>query len=483
MNRRRFLQMLSGVCAGQTLAARTPARQTGLRQQGRRPNVVLFVADDLGYGELGCYGQKKIRTPNIDRLAAEGMRFTQAYAGSHVCAPSRSVLMTGLHAGHTPVRANGAGKHLYDDDVTVAEVLKKGGYATGAFGKWGLGNETTPGQPNLQGFDAFMGQLEQVHAHFYYPYWIWKDNEKYPLPKNEGNQRGQYVHDVLHERALRFIRDNRDRPFFCYIPCIIPHVELVVPEDSEGPYRGRFPKVRINDPRPGYIGSEDGYATFAGMVSRMDRGVGEILALLKQLGIDKDTLILFSSDNGGQGGPWSGMTDFFEGNGPLRGYKGSFYEGGLRVPMIARWPGRIRPGSTSDHVLGFQDVLPTLADVAGVRPPDGTDGVSFLPTLLGSSEQPAHDFLYWEYRRGKALAQAVRRGDWKLVKNRAGRIELYDLVGDIGETTDLAAGYPEVVQEIASVLAGARTPERAYTPIKRPTIDDYVRQPSSRPSD
>jgi len=436
---------------------------------------VLFVADDLGYGELGCYGQKKIRTPNIDRLAAEGMRFTQAYAGSHVCAPSRSVLMTGLHAGHTPIRANGPGKHLYDDDVTVAEVLKKGGYATGAFGKWGLGNETTPGRPNLQGFDAFMGQLEQVHAHFYYPYWIWRDNEKYPLPKNEGNQRGQYVHDVLHERALQFIRDNRDRPFFCYIPCIIPHVELVVPEDSERPYRGKFPKVRIDDPRPGYIGSDDGYATFAGMVSRMDRGVGGILALLKQLDIDKDTLIIFTSDNGGQGGRWSGMTDFFEGNGPLRGYKGTFYEGGLRVPMVARWPGRIRPGSTSDHVLGFQDVLPTLAGLAGVRPPDSIDGISFLPTLLRTGQQPVHEFLYWEYRRGKVLAQAIRRGDWKLIKSRTGRTELYDLAGDVGETTDLAADHLEVVQEIESVLAGARTPERMYPAIGRPTIDDYVR--------
>ena len=475
MNRRRFLRTLGTVGAGTWLAGSNDAWAKPSRPARRPPNIVLFMADDLGYGELGCYGQKKIRTPNLDRLAAEGMRFTQAYAGSHVCAPSRSVLMTGLHSGHTAVRANGAGKHLHDRDTTVAEVLDKAGYATGAFGKWGLGNEDSPGRPGLQGFEAFMGQLEQVHAHFYYPYWIWRDDERYPLPKNEGNQRGQYVHDVLHERSLQFIRDNKGRPFFCYVPCIIPHVELVVPEASERPYRGQFPKVPIKDPRPGYIGSEDGYATFAGMVSRMDRGVGEILALLKRLDIERDTIVIFTSDNGGQGGNWRGMTDFFDGNGPLRGHKGCFYEGGIRVPMIARWPGHIQRGTTCDHILGFQDVLPTLAELAGATPPDAIDGVSLLPALLGQGRQPAHEFLYWEYRRGKTLEQAVRMGDWKLIKTRKGQIELYNLAVDIGETANLAEDRPEIVEKILPVLTSARTAERKYSGIPRPTIDDFVR--------
>jgi len=475
MNRRQFLRTISAAGAGSLLGRRGAVQGAQAPSNRRRPNVVLFVADDLGYGELGCYGQTKIRTPNIDRLAAEGVRFTQAYAGSHVCAPSRSVLMTGLHSGHTPVRANGAGKHLYDEDLTVAEVLKRSGYATGAFGKWGLGNENSPGRPNLQGFDEFMGQLEQVHAHFYYPYWIWRNNERYLLPENEGKRRGRYVHDVLHGRSLQFIRQNKDRPFFCYIPCIIPHVELVVPEDSERPYRGKFPKVAIKDPRRGYISSVDGYATFAGMVSRMDRAVGEILALLKELNIDEDTVVIFTSDNGGQGGNWRGMTDFFKGNGPLRGHKGSFYEGGIRVPMIVRWPGRVQPGSTSDHVLGFQDILPTVAGLAGVTTPEGIDGISLLPTLLGRGKQPTHHFLYWEYPRRRALEQAVRMGDWKLIKTPKGKIELYNVTEDPGETRDVAAAHPDIVKRIKAILSVQHATAREYASIKRPTIDDFVR--------
>ena len=439
------------------------------------PNIILFMADDLGYGALGCYGQKKIKTPNIDRLAAEGVRFTQAYSGSNVCAPARSVLMTGLHTGHTPVRANGVGKHLYDSDVTIAEVFKAKGYVTGMFGKWGLGNEHSPGRPNLQGFDTFFGQLEQVHAHFYYPFWIWRDNEAYPLCDNNGGKRSRYVHDVLHEKSLDFIRTNKDEPFFCYVPCIIPHVELVVPEDSERPYYDLFPKVRIDDPRTGYIGSEHGYATLAGMVSRMDRGVGEMLSLLKELKIDDRTLFLFTSDNGGQGGPWVKMTDFFKANAPLRGYKGSFFEGGIRVPMIARWPGRIKPGRTSDHVLGFQDVLPTLAEVAGASTPAGLDGISFAPTLFDRGAQREHGYLYWEYPHGEQLEQAVRMKNWKLIKTADGKISLYNLADDLAEASDVAASHPDVVAELTPLFSTARSSPRDYAAIDRPTIDDYVR--------
>ncbi len=440
----------------------------------RKPNIVFFMADDLGWGELGCYGQQKIRTPRIDRLAAEGMRFTQAYSGSHVCAPSRSVLMTGLHSGHTPVRANGAGKHLYADDVTVAEVLKSAGYATGIFGKWGLGNETSPGRATLQGFDMFMGQLEQVHAHFYYPDWIWRNNKPYLMPENQGRRQARYVHDEMFAGVLDFVREHRGDPFFLYVPCIIPHVELVVPEDSELPYRGKFPKVAIPDPRPGYLGSDDGYTTFAGMVSRMDRDVGRLLDLIVELGLDENTLFIFTSDNGGQGAAWKGMTDFFEGNGPLRGYKGSFHEGGIRVPLIARWPARVAAGTTSDHQLCFQDVLPTLAAIAGVDPPKGLDGLSFLPALTEKGDQQAHEHLYWEYPRGKRIEQAVRLGDWKFLRKPAGKIELYDLATDLAETKNIAKQHPDIVAKIERILESEHSPERDYPAARNPTIDDYV---------
>src|SRR6185503_2037713 len=233
-------------------------------QAAAPPNIIFIMADDLGFGHLGCYGQKKIKTPNIDQLAAEGMRFTQCYAGSHVCAPSRSVLMTGLHAGHTPLRANGGGRALADEDLTVAEVLKSAGYVTGGFGKWGLGTEDSPGRPTRQGFDEFFGFYHQVHAHFYYPYYLWQNETKYPLPENEGGKRGSYSHDVIHSKALEFIRRNRERRFFAYLPYTLPHVELVVPADSMKPYQGKWPETPLPDPRPGYIGAEEPLATYAG---------------------------------------------------------------------------------------------------------------------------------------------------------------------------------------------------------------------------
>lgn len=442
------------------------------------PNLVFILADDLGYGHLGCYGQQKIRTPNLDRLASQGMRFTQAYAGSHVCAPSRSTLMTGLHTGHTPVRANGKDRHLYAEDVTLAEVLKKAGYTTGGFGKWGLGTEKTPGVATKQGFDEWFGQYHQVHAHFFYPFWIWQNETRYPLPGNEGGKRGQYVHDVIHGKALDFIRRNKDRPFFAYLPYTLPHVELVVPEESERPYRGKFPKQAIPDPRPGYLGSEDGYTTYAGMISRLDDHAGQVLALLKELGIEDRTLVLFSGDNGPQGGkPWDLLVEFFDGNGPLRGSKGDFYEGGLRVPLIARWPGHVRAGSVTDHPCAFWDVLPTLAGAAGAAVPQGLDGTSFLPTLTGRGEQQHAAGFYWEYPYPKGIGQACRVGDWKAVVPRPGApLELYDLKTDPGETRDAAASHPEVVARMKEFLAASHAPEREYPEENpAPTIRDYVR--------
>jgi arylsulfatase A-like enzyme len=445
------------------------------------PNLVLILADDLGYAELGCYGQQKIHTPHLDRLAADGMRFTQAYAGSHVCQPSRSVLMTGLHTGHTPVRANDVNQYLHPEDVTVAERLQSAGYATGGFGKWGLGFEETPGCPNRQGFDEWFGQYLQVHAHFYYPYWVWHNDERYLLPDNERGRRGQYVQDVVHQQALDFIRKHRSGPFFAYLPYITPHVELVVPEAWEQPYRGKFPRVILQDGRPGYISSDDGFVTFAGMVSRLDAYVGEIRSLLTELDLAENTVVLFSSDNGGQGGgqdrAWSRMTDFFEGNGPLRDYKGSFYEGGLRVPLLVFWPGRTTAGSLSDHVCGFQDVLPTLCEIAGVPQPAVTDGISLVPTLTGQGEQVVHRGLYWEYRRNDGIGRAARMGPWKAVQpSPRGAVELYHLGDDIGETTDLASRYPAIVRELTAFMDGSHVDQRDYPSTgNRTTIADYVR--------
>lgn len=461
--------------AGVLIAGLMAVEVTSAANAARKPNIVYFMADDLGWGELGCYGQDKINTPRIDRLAAEGMRFTQAYSGSHVCAPSRSVLMTGLHSGHTPIRANGYGKHLYDDDLTVAEVLKSAGYATGIFGKWGLGNEDSPGRANLQGFDTFMGQLEQVHAHFYYPFWIWQNNKPFLMPENQGRRQERYVHDEMFAGVLDFVHEHQREPFFLYVPCIIPHVELVVPEESELPYRGKFPKVAIPDPRKGYLGSDDGYTTFAAMVSRMDKDVGRLVDLIAELGLAENTLFIFTSDNGGQGGNWTGMTDFFEGNGPLRGYKGSFYEGGIRVPFIARWPNHIPAGTTNDQPICFYDMMPTLAEVAGVKPPANTDGVSLVPAMMSSGAQPTREFLYWEHPRGKGYEQALRYENWKLLKGVGGNVELYDLTTDLGEQNNVAADNPELVAKLEQILTAEHSPERDYPPGPRPTIDDYVR--------
>ena len=445
------------------------------------PNIVFIMADDLGYGELGCYGQQKIKTPHIDRLAADGLRFTQAYAGSHVCQPSRSVLMTGLHTGHTAVRANDLQQMLLPDDVTVAELLQGAGYATGGFGKWGLGPQQSTGQPNRKGFDEFFGQYLQVHAHFYFPYWVEHNEGRQMLPGNEGGQRKQYVQDEIHKAATTFIRDHQDGPFFAYLPYILPHVELVVADEWEAPYRDMFPKVRLEDSRPGYISSDDGFVTFAGMVGRLDAYVGEVRALLDELGIADNTIVVFTSDNGGQGGgkdnAWGRMTDFFDGNGPLRGHKGTFYEGGLRVPFIAYWPGKTAPGSTTDHVMGFQDILPTCCDIAGIETPNLTDGISLLPVLTGHGEQPEHVGLYWEYRRGRGIGRATRMGRWKGVQpTPAAPVELYDLSEDVGETTDLAAVQPAIVRELTAYMDGCHVDQRDYPETVEPmTIEDYVR--------
>jgi arylsulfatase A-like enzyme len=444
----------------------------------RPPNIVFILADDLGYGALGCYGQQKITTPNLDRLATQSMRFTHAYAGSHVCAPSRSTLMTGQHTGHTAVRANGKKRHLYAEDVTMAEVLKQAGYTTGGFGKWGLGTPDTPGVATRQGFDEWFGQYHQVHAHFMYPYWLAKNDGRALLPENEGGRRGKYAPDVTHAEALSFIRRNRSRPFFAYLPYILPHVELVVPEDSEAPYRGKFPKVSIPDSRPGYLGSEDAYVTYAGMVSRLDRYVGEVLSLLQELKLEENTVVVFTSDNGPQGGkPWEQLVEFFDGNGPLRGSKGDFYEGGIREPLLVRWPGKVKPGVVTDQPVAFWDFLPTLAEIGGAKAPAGIDGISFVPTLTGRGEQKQHESFYWEYPYANGYGRACRAGEWKAVQPRPrAALELYHLKDDPTEAKDVAAQHPDVVQRLSKILTASHAPERDYPqedPV--PGKGDYVR--------
>ena len=448
----------------------------------RPPNIVFILADDLGRGHCGCYGQTKIRTPNIDRLAKEGMKFTEFYAGANVCAPSRSVLMTGLHTGHTAVRNNGLKRFLYDEDVTVAEVLKRGGYVTGGFGKWGLGLPDTPGVALRQGFDTWCGQYSQVHAHFYYPTFVMKDLQQVSLPENEGKRRGRYVQDVIHEEALKFIQANKDRPFFAYLPYIMPHVELAAPPEARAEYEGKFPKIARADGRVGYLGSDDAYAEFAGMVTYLDKLVGEVLAQLEKLGIADDTIVCFSSDNGPQPGSWSDIfVEYFDGNGPYRGAKTNFYEGGIRVPMLVRWPGKIKAGSESDFVGYFADVMPALAEFAGAQEslPAKLDGISFAPTLRGDAKsQPQHEFLYWEAAGTKQdiVQQAVRWGKWKAVRNRAAQpFELYDLSQDIAEEHDLASKHADIIRKIEGICREAHSPERVYSAGPLETAADYGR--------
>ena len=437
-----------------------------MQAKSKKPNIIFIMADDLGYAHLGCYGQEIIKTPHIDHLAAEGMKFTQVYSGCTVCAPCRSVLMTGQHMGHTSVRKNSGGASLLAQDVTVAEVLKKAGYATGGYGKWGVGDAGTDGMATKQGFDEFFGYYHQVHAHYYYPEYLWHNDKKVALPGNENDGRKQYAHDLIMERALAFIRSNKDRPFFCYLPVTIPHTELLVPEEVMAKYAGKFlePNPWV-DRRRHYADQSRPRTAFAAMVTHLDSGVGQIMELLKKLKIDDNTIVFFTSDNGGQG---SGGPDakFFQANKPLRGYKGGMYEGGIRVPMIVRWPGKVKTGTVNNHISYFPDMMPTFAELAGVcdAVPSKTDGISIVPTLLGEGigrKQQRHKFLYWELGDEGRFSQAVRMGRWKVVRPKFGApLELYDLETDIGETKNLAEQRRDILAKIEAYLKTARTPMR-----------------------
>lgn len=450
------------------LAALAAAVPDAAPRSGAPPNILLIQADDLGYGDLSVTGQVKFATPNLDRLAREGTRFTQYYAGSTVCAPSRAALMTGRHTGHSAIRGNGAqgagDVPLPAAEVTVAELLKQAGYRTAIVGKWGLGQPGSTGMPDRQGFDHAFGFLDQRHAHRQYTDYLWRNGERVPTRLD-----GDYVGDLFTKEAAAFIERDDSRPFFVYLNYTVPHAELRAPEDSMAPFRGRFEERPFSNPaadaRPsgaqpdgpslGYRSQPTPFAAFAAMITRMDRDIGSLADRLRARGIDRNTLVLFVSDNGPHK---EGGADpaYFHSAGPLRGIKRDLYEGGIRVPMIAVWPGTIPAGRVSSQIWAHWDMLPTLAELAGVRPPAGLDGVSMAGPLRGHGRVD-HAPLYWEFHE-RGFQQAVRMGRWKGLRLAPGRpLELYDLEADPGETHDLAAARPAEVRRIEAYLATART--------------------------
>jgi arylsulfatase A-like enzyme/imidazolonepropionase-like amidohydrolase len=426
------------------------------------PNILLIQADDLGYGDVSAYGQARFQTPSLDRLAREGIRFNQYYAGSTVCAPSRTALLTGLHTGHASIRGNRRGLALGPGDVTIATLLQQAGYRTAAIGKWGLGNPGSTGQPDRQGFEYSFGFLDHTHAHRQFTDHLWRNAERIAVDVDH-----DYANDLFTREAAAFIERADPRPFFLYLNYTVPHAELRVPEDSLKTFRGRFPEKPFANPKAdqttagpddvsmGYRSQPTPHAAFAAMIVRMDRDIGALSQLLKARGLERRTLVLFVSDNGPhqEGG---GDPVFFKSSGGLRGIKRDLYEGGIRVPMIARWTGTIPAGRASDHVWAHWDMLPTLAEVAGATTPTGLDGLSMVRALRGQP-QPTHEYLYWEFHE-RGFQQAVRMGDWKAVRLRKdGPLELYDLHTDPGEQHDIAAAHPDRVATIENYLKTART--------------------------
>jgi arylsulfatase A-like enzyme len=490
---KRFLPHLLACLASTSLAATTD-----------RPNIIFILADDLGYGDLGCYGQKHIHTPNVDRMAAEGMRFKYMYAGNAVCAPSRCVLATGKHPGHAWVRNNREYKPegqepLPAEEITIFETFDSAGYKSGGFGKWGLGYPGSTGEPLKQGIDRWFGYNCQAKAHTYYPAYLWDNNRKVTLndPEISGHDTlrpgengddpsvyrrflGKYYSpDVINEQARQFVRDNKDRPFFCYVPTTVPHLALQVPEDSLKEYQGKLGDDPPYKGGNGYLPNFAPHAAYAAMISRMDGEVGRMMALVKELGLDDRTIFVFSSDNGGLCGRHQGLagTDgaFFDSCGGLRDGKGSLYEGGVREPGIVRWKGHIKPGSNSERVVGFEDLMPTLLELAGAKDktPAGIDGISFAPTLLGQS-QPEREFLYREFP-AYGGQQSLRQGNWKLVKqNMLGAegkkkaaakpmtTELFDLATDPNEAHDVAAQHGDLVAKMEAVMKSQHQPAKMF---------------------
>ena len=452
MNRRRFLQVAGMGAAAAAMGSICKAARM------RKPNIIYVMVDDMGIGDLGCYGQKKIKTPNIDRLGREGMRFTNHYAGSPICGPTRCSLMTGLHTGHCTRRGNqtkaGSLKllPLRKEDYTVASMLKKAGYVTGGIGKWGLGNPGTTGVPEKHGFDYFYGYYDQVHAHSYYTDYLILNGKEVPIAENKGGKRKVYAHDLFAEATFDFIRRHKDEPFFLYLPFTIPHGKYEVPDD--GPYSDEdWPQQAKN---------------YAAMITRMDGDIGRMMKLLKEVGIDDDTIVFFTSDNG----PNPPFIKAFGSHGGFRGRKGRLYEGGIRMPMIVRQPGRIAAGTVSDYPWVFYDLMATAAELAGIDPPGKTDGISVVPTLSGK-KQKVRDFFYWEFY--SPFHQAVRMGKWKGIRfGTKEPMELYDLSVDEFETKDIAADHQDIVKKIGSIM------EREHVDTPYWPVVERVKKPAKR---
>jgi arylsulfatase A-like enzyme len=457
----KYLFLIPGLCTTFSCSYNPTEKNKNLKvTEDQRPNIIFIMADDLGYNDLGCYGQQLIKTPNIDSLALQGMQFTQCYSGSSVCAPARNVLMTGMHTGHTTVRGNfgkggviglGGGEGrvpLKKSDTTVAQVLQKAGYVTAMIGKWGLGEPNTSGEPNKKGFNEFYGFLNQRRAHTYYPEYIWKDTAKIELPGNKNGQKTAYTHDMFADFAMDFITRNKDTSFFLYLPFCLPHSDYEIPD------YGIYEKEDWGDDLKAY----------AAMIGRLDNTVGRIIKTLKESGIDKKTIIFFTSDNGSTN--ISDEWKIFHSNDPLRGEKRDPYEGGIRVPMIVRFPGKIKAGQTNDQIWYFADIMPTLAEIAKVFPPKNIDGVSILPTILGDKQNLSNRYLYWEFYESSGW-RALRFGDWKAVQKGMNQevhqdIELYDLMQDIGETTNIADKHPEIVKKAKEMFKEAHTPSEHF---------------------
>lgn len=439
--------------------------------QNKKPNIVFILADDLGYGDLGVYGQKIIKTPNIDRLAKQGKLFTNFYAGTTVCAPSRSSLLTGQHTGHTYIRGNKEiqpeGQEPLPDSVeTYAQLLQKAGYVTGAFGKWGLGMVGTSGEPAKKGFDQFFGYNCQRQSHRYYPTHLWDNDKKVILDGNDLKHKAVYAPELIQQKTLAFIDKNKDKPFFLFVPTVLPHAELQGPDDiflkmykgklAEKPYKGNDygPEATV----PGYASEPDAHATYAAMVSRMDFYVGEILQKLDKLGLTENTIIIFSSDNGShrEGGA---DPEFFNSSGGLRGNKRDLYEGGIRVPFIVKWPGKVKANSSSKFVGAFWDLMPTFTEITSAAKPKNSDGFSIVNELLGKPNQKQHEYLYWEFHEGGGR-QAVKMGNWKAIrlevdKNPQGIPELYDLAKDPSEKNNVASQNPAIVSKMVKYMSEA----------------------------
>ena len=442
------------------------------------PNIIYILADDLGYGDLSLTGQDKFDTPNIDKLASQGMVFSQHYSGATVCAPSRSALLTGMHTGHTIVRGNKEvqpeGQYpIPSETYTIAEMLKEAGYKTSVFGKWGLGFPGSEGDANMQGFDEFYGYNCQRQAHNYYPYHLWHNQEKITLTGNEDSGQAIYAPDLIHEESIKFIEQNKDSTFFMFYATPLPHAELLLPDRYIEKYRGKLlPENDFqgvdNGPtfkNGGYGSQKEPHAAFAAMINHLDAQVGDIMDKLEELGIADNTIVIFTSDNGPhrEGGA---DPNYFDSNGIYKGFKRDLYEGGVHVPMIARWPAKIKAGSKTDHISAFWDIMPTFAEILGKNLDSTIDGISFLPTLMDQKNQKQHEYLYWEFHE-KGGRIAIRKGKWKGVKydvlmhpNR--EIELYNLEEDPGENKNLAAKHTDIVEELTDLMKEARTPSDIF---------------------